>query len=68
MPGVNLQGQVNLTQALFQELYPESWFAGGFIWKWFLDDTNSGGLQNKMFTPQNKPVEQLIKNHFFRIN
>jgi len=68
MPGVNLQGQVNLTQALYQELYPESWFAGGFIWKWFLDDAHSGGLQNKMFTPQNKPVEQLIKNHFSKYN
>jgi hypothetical protein len=64
MKGLNLEAQQNLTQALFEELYPESWFAGGFIWKWFLDDASSGGHENHMFTPQNKPVEEAIKLHF----
>ena len=64
MSGVNLEAQQNLMQALFEELYPESWFSGGFIWKWFIDDASSGGHDNHMFTPQNKPVETLLKQQF----
>jgi len=58
---VNLQGQVNTTQALFEELWSEEWFAGGFVWKWFIDHENVGGIDNPRFTPQNKPAEQTIK-------
>jgi hypothetical protein len=64
MNGVNLEAQTNLTQSLFQELYNEPWFSGGFIWKWFIDHNNSGGWDNDRFTPQNKPVETVIKKHF----
>ncbi|MGK0379945.1 MAG: hypothetical protein ACJA1Z_003774 [Patiriisocius sp.] len=64
MPGVNMEAQANLTEGLFSAIYPEEWFAGGFIWKWFIDHKNSGGLENPMYTPQNKPAEELIKKHF----
>lgn len=62
--GVNLEAQTNLTEALFEELYAESWYAGGFIWKWYLEHPNAGGPKNNRFTPQNKPAEQLIKTYF----
>ena len=52
---VNLDAQKNTTKALFDEVWGEEWFAGGFIWKWFIDYTNSGGKNDSQFTPQNKP-------------
>lgn len=64
MPGVNMAAQTNLTKALIEEMYPESWFSGGFIWKWFVDHTKVGGMENNQFTPQNKPVEQELKRYF----
>jgi len=53
-----------LTQALFDEIYAEEWYAGGFIWKWHLNHKEAGGGQNSQFTPQNKPTERLIREHF----
>ncbi len=64
MTGVNLEAQTNTTKALFDAFWKEEWFAGGFIWKWFHDYGKSGGVENTQFTPQNKPVEQLIKTHY----
>ena len=61
---VNLTAQVNTTQALFEALWQEKWFAGGFIWKWFIDYENVGGKNNARFTPQNKPVENVIKEFY----
>ncbi len=64
MTVVNMEAQRNLTQALFEEVYGESWFKGGFVWKWFMEHSEVGGPENAQFTPQNKPVEALIQQHF----
>lgn len=64
LQSVNLEGQTNATQALFEMFWDEPWFAGGFIWKWFHNHDKVGGVDNFMFTPQNKPVEQLLKSHY----
>ena len=64
MGELNLQAQANTTQALFETFWDEEWFAGGFIWKWFINDERAGGPENHMFTPQNKPVEAIIKNNY----
>jgi len=64
MTEVNLEAQTNTTKALFKTFWNEDWFAGGFIWKWFHDHKNSGGVRNSRFTPQNKPVEQIIKQQY----
>ncbi|MCH7525500.1 MAG: glycoside hydrolase [Bacteroidetes bacterium] len=61
---LNLQGQTNTTQALFETFWSEDWFAGGFIWKWFHNHENSGGKNDNQFTPQNKPVEETIKRYY----
>ncbi len=63
---VNLQGQVNAIQVLFDELWQEEWFAGGFVWKWFIDYEVSGGNMNSRFTPQNKPAENVIRQVYKR--
>jgi hypothetical protein len=64
MANVNLEAQNNAMMALYNTFWDEDWFAGGFIWKWFHKDDAVGGEDNFMFTPQNKPVEQIIKNHY----
>lgn len=58
---VNLDGQVNATQVLFEELWDEEWFAGGFLWKWFIHHDKAGGENDPRFTPQNKPAEETIR-------
>ncbi|XMO85116.1 glycoside hydrolase TIM-barrel-like domain-containing protein [Algibacter sp. AS12] len=64
MTQVNFDAQTNTTQALFDTFWKEDWFAGGFIWKWFHDHEKSGGESDSRFTPQNKPVEALIRKHY----
>ncbi|TYA74812.1 glycoside hydrolase family 113 [Seonamhaeicola marinus] len=64
MNSVNLQAQVNTTKALFETFWKEDWFAGGFVWKWFHNHELVGGKDNFMFTPQNKPVEDIIRNYY----
>ncbi len=61
---VNLEAQTNTTQALFETFWNEDWFAGGFIWKWFHKHEDSGGVKDAFFTPQNKPVEDLLRKQY----
>ncbi|WP_162919956.1 glycoside hydrolase family 113 [Hanstruepera ponticola] len=64
MTEVNLSAQANATQALFETFWEEPWFSGGFVWKWFHNHDDIGGETNNQFTPQNKPVESIIKSHY----
>ncbi|GAA4805292.1 glycoside hydrolase family 113 [Litoribaculum gwangyangense] len=64
MDQVNLEAQNNTTQALFETFWDEDWFAGGFVWKWFINHDEVGGEENFMFTPQNKPTEAIIRRHY----
>ncbi|MCM4150671.1 glycoside hydrolase [Arenibacter sp. N53] len=63
---VNLEAQANATKAIFEEFWKEEWFAGGFVWKWFIDHENAGGINDNRFTPQNKPAQEVIKS-FYKI-
>ena len=36
---INQQAQTNLLKAILQNFWEESWFAGGFLWKWFPDES-----------------------------
>lgn len=63
---VNLQAQVNAKTALFEEFWSEEWFAGGFVWKWFIHHPLSGGPMDNRFTPQNKPAQQVIRSYYQR--
>lgn len=68
MKEVNLEAQVNTTKALFDTFWKEDWFAGGFIWKWFIKHDEVGGHDNPMFTPQNKPVEAILSETYAEFN
>ncbi len=59
---LNLEGQSHATQAMFNVFWKEDWFAGGFVWKWFHAHDKSGGTKDNQFTPQNKPVESVIRS------
>ncbi|MGK7397661.1 MAG: glycoside hydrolase family 113 [Candidatus Cyclobacteriaceae bacterium M3_2C_046] len=61
---VNLQLQADGLEALYQTFWPEKWFAGGFIWKWFPDHLETGGSQDARFTPQNKPAQKVIQRWY----
>ena len=61
---VNMEAQANAKKAIFEAFWNEDWFAGGFIWKWFLDHENAGGITCNRFTPQNKPAQQVIKSYY----
>ena len=64
MNQVNLEAQINTTQALFEAFWDEDWFAGGFIWKWVINHNEVGGENNHQFTPQNKPTETLLREQY----
>jgi hypothetical protein len=64
MTVVNLEAQKNTTQALLETFWMEDWFAGGFVWKWFHEHDKVGGINDSRFTPQNKPVENLIREFY----
>lgn len=57
----NMQAQLNGYIAIFEEFWQESWFAGGFIWKWYTEHQSAGGPTNNRYTPQRKLVEKEIK-------
>lgn len=66
MNAVNLEVQSSLLEALYQEVWLEEWFAGGFLWKWHLPMEEEGGIDNSMFTPQNKPAQERIRYYYTR--
>lgn len=61
---VNLEAQADATQAIFEEFWKEDWFAGGFVWKWFIHHEEVGGARDNRFTPQNKPAELVIRRYY----
>ena len=61
---VNLKAQENAIGALFEAFWGEEWFAGGFLWKWFIRHDRSGGSQDNRFTPQNKPAQAVIARYY----
>ena len=61
---INHEVQQNAYEAIFEKFWGEEWFAGGFLWKWYEKHNQSGGLNNSDYTPQNKPVEDLIEQYY----
>lgn len=55
----NDEAQANALEAFFESFAGKSWFAGGYVWKWYVDESRSG-RQKIDFTPQNKPAEKVI--------
>lgn len=64
MNSVNLQAQTNLLEGMYQSIWSEEWFAGGFLWKWFIAHDKVGGENDSQFTPQNKAAEAVVKKYY----
>ena len=61
---LNEELQAKALQVIYEEFWPEKWFAGGFLWKWHHDHERAGGKQNDQFTPQNKMAEKILKSNY----
>ena len=59
----NGEAQYNSYKALYETFWNEDWFAGGFLWKWFLN-TERIQPENTRFTPQKKPVLKIISEYY----
>lgn len=55
--------QVNCYKAVFDTFWDKPWFYGTYWWDWGTS-VKMGGMQNRGFTPQNKPAESLIKEQY----
>ncbi|MEM1044049.1 MAG: glycoside hydrolase [Bacteroidota bacterium] len=53
--------QARLYTAFFEEVWPEPWFAGAILWKWY---PPSGRSHAGDFTPQGKQAEAVIREAF----
>ena len=60
----NPVAQAIALEALFETFQPKSWWAGGFVWKWFPQHSTAGGNGHKGFTPQNKMAETVLQSYF----
>ena len=61
---VNMQAQTNAYVAIFETFWSVDWFEGGFLWKWYAYHENAGGNNHAGYSPQNKPVQEIIKKHY----
>lgn len=60
----NFEVQQNAYAALFETIWMEDWFYGGFLWKWYPDGFSTYTPENADYTPQNKPVENVIRSWY----
>lgn len=59
----NDKAQVNAFEAFYESFSGKKWFAGGFVWKWHVD--NSGHHNGNIdFTPQDKPAIKVIEKWY----
>ncbi|GAB3561854.1 hypothetical protein GCM10027578_03270 [Spirosoma luteolum] len=56
----NPTAQANTYAALHEAVWGQPWFAGGFLWKWFLGDEHRH-RERDQFSPQGKPAEAVLK-------
>lgn len=59
----NEAAQAKAYEAFFKTVWPEPWFAGAFIWKWF-PILEPNPRHKDTFTPQNKLAERVLKEAF----
>ena len=55
------QAQVNLYEAFFKSFWRKDWIVGGFLWKWYADETE---VKATDFSPQGKPALNVVRHWF----
>jgi hypothetical protein len=61
---INLKAQENSLAVLFASFWNQDWFAGGFLWKWYDNHEEAGGVSDSDYTVQNKPAEKIVKTFY----
>jgi len=61
---INQEAQAIAFDNLYAELWNESFWAGGFIWKWFPHGQGHEGYIERDYTPQDKLAEKTIAKWF----
>lgn len=60
----NQQAQANALEAVFQEFWDDTAWAGGFIWKWYPYEGRRTWYRQKDYTPQNKLAAKTLKKWY----
>lgn len=63
---INEKAQSNAFEALYQSLWHESFWKGGFIWKWYPNKQGATGYFERDYTPQEKEAANIIKSWFLK--
>ena len=50
-------------EAFFQTFSTKQWFAGGYLWKWYVGNDRHH-QRNPDFSPQNKPAEKILRDWY----
>lgn len=61
---INEQAQANCIEAMLDTFQPESWWAGGFLWKWFPNMRGHEGYPERDYTPQGKMGEEVLRRRY----
>jgi len=56
----NSTAQANAYKALLETVWPQPWFVGGFVWKWFMAETPPDRHRDQ-FSPQNRPAQAVLQ-------
>lgn len=61
---INERAQSNALAALWSVFSGRSWWAGGFLWKWFPEMQGHEGYPERDYTPQGKEAEETLARIF----
>jgi len=61
---INQQSQANGYDALFRTFWRESYWAGGFLWKWFPNGLGHEGYPERDYTPQGKKAQKILSKWY----
>ena len=61
---INELAQMNAIDALHRTFASESWWQGGFLWKWFPDGQGHEGYIERDYTPQGKQASTVLRKWY----
>ena len=65
---VNEEAQSLALQALYESIWSQNYFSGGFLWHWKLNPAFVGGPNDADFTVQNKKAENVVRSRYTDVN
>ncbi len=65
---INQQAQANAIEGLLSTFSQQTWWKGGFLWKWFPNMKGHEGYPDKDYTPQGKIAQDVLKKYYFSLH